>query len=168
MSDGTVLASPDKAEILNILKQLVSDGVEAVAVSFLFSFLDRSHEEIVAETIKSEQPDLTLCLSSQVLPEYREYERTNTVCANAFITKVLNQYSDRMNASLTELELSDKLRLMQSNGGIVTVEALRDRWITTVMSGPAGGVTASTYLAKEKNVPNLISMDIGVPAVTSV
>ena len=161
MSDGTVLASPDKSEILNILKRLESDGVEAVAVSFLFSFLDRSHEDLVGETIKNEWPDLTLCLSSQVLPEYREYERTNTVCANAFITNVLNRYSDRMNESLTALGLSEKLRLMQSNGGIATVEALRDRWITTVMSGPAGGVTASAYLAKEKNVPNLISMDIG-------
>ncbi len=161
MSDGTVLASPDKAEILNILKQLESDGVEAVAVSFLFSFIDPSHEDFVGEIIKNEQPDLTLCLSSRVLPEYREYERTNTVCANAFITNVLNRYSDRMNESLTELGLSEKLRLMQSNGGIATVEALRDRWITTVMSGPAGGVTASSYLAKEKEVPDIISMDIG-------
>jgi N-methylhydantoinase A len=161
MSDGTVLASPDKEEILNILKRLESDGVEAVAVSFLFSFIDPSHEDLVGKTIKNERPDLTLCLSSQVLPEYREYERTNTVCANAFITNVLNRYSDRMNESLTELGLSEKLRLMQSNGGIATVEALRDRWITTVMSGPAGGVTASAYLAKEKEVPDLISMDIG-------
>ena len=161
MSDGTVLASPDREEIINILHQLETDGVEAVAVSFLFSFLNRKHEDFVGEIIKNERPDLTLCLSSQVLPEYREYERTNTVCANAFITNVLNRYSDRMDESLANLGLSEKLRLMQSNGGIATVEALRDRWITTVMSGPAGGVTASAYLAKEKKVPNLISMDIG-------
>ena len=159
--DGTILASPDKEEVLTILDQLEQEGIEAVAVSFLFSFLDQKNENFVAEITKEKRPDLTLSISSQVLPEYREYERTNTVCANAYITNVLNRYTERMDSSLSEHGLSDKLRLLQSNGGIATIEALRDRWITTVMSGPAGGVTASAYLAEQKQIPNIISMDIG-------
>ena len=160
-SDGSALISPDRDEIMRILRQLKEEGIESVAVSFLFSFLNRQNEDFVGEILRKERPDLTISISSQVLPEYREYERTSTVCANAYITEVLNRYTDRMDEALSEHGLSDKLRLLQSNGGIATVEALRDRWITTAFSGPAGGVTASTYLAELKNTPNLISMDIG-------
>ncbi|MBW1963179.1 MAG: hydantoinase/oxoprolinase family protein, partial [Deltaproteobacteria bacterium] len=161
MSDGTVLASPKKEEILDLLEKIEAEGIEAVAVSFLFSFIDNTHEAFIEELIKRKKPHLTLCISSKVLPEYREYERTSTVCANAFITGVLNRYTDRMNQALSEIGLAEKLRLLQSNGGVATVEALKDRWITTVLSGPSGGVTASSYLAKQKQIPNLISMDIG-------
>ena len=159
--DGSALASPDRDEIMSIVRQLEEEGIESVAVSFLFSFLNRQNEDFVGEILRKERPDLAISISSQVLPEYREYERTSTVCANAYITNVLNRYINRMDEALSEHGLSDKLRLLQSNGGIGTVEALRDRWITTVFSGPAGGVTASTYLAKLKNIPNLISMDVG-------
>ncbi len=161
MSDGTVLATPEREEILRILDQFADDGIEAVAVSFLFSFLDNRHELFVESVIREKRPDLTVSLSSTVLPEYREYERTNTVCANAYITGVLDRYTERIDAAMRKDRLADKLRLLQSNGGIATIQALRDRWITTVMSGPAGGVTASAYLATEKQIPNVVSMDIG-------
>lgn len=161
MSNGTVLASPEMNEILSILEKLEKDGVEALAVSFLFSFLNPDHERFVEKIVMEKRPDLTVSISSNVVPEYREYERTSTVCANAYITKVLNEYTEQMDTALSEYGLSDKLRLLQSNGGIATIEALRDRWISTVMSGPAGGVTASAYLAKQKRIPNVISMDIG-------
>jgi len=161
MSDGTVLSSPAREEVLEILDRIEREGIEAVAISFLFSFLNPSHEAFVESVIRERRPDLTISRSSNVLPEYREYERTNTVCANAYITGVLNRYTDRIDASLNEDRLADKLRLLQSNGGIATIQALRDRWITTVMSGPAGGVTASAYLAREKRIPNVVSMDIG-------
>jgi len=161
MSNGIVRASPEMNEILSALERIEKDGVDALAVSFLFSFLNPDHERFVEKIIREKRPDLTVSISSSVAPEYREYERTSTVCANAYITKVLDEYSEQMDTALSEYGLSDKLRLLQSNGGIATIEALRDRWISTVMSGPAGGVTASAYLAKQKQIPNVISMDIG-------
>jgi len=161
MGNGAVLASPNRDEISAIIEKLEAEGVEAVAVSFLFSFINPDHERFVQAVIREKSPGLILSASSDVLPEYREYERTNTTCANAYITPVLNRYTERIDAALAEHRLSDKLRLLQSNGGIATIEALRDRWIATVMSGPAGGVTASADLAREKKIPNLISMDIG-------
>jgi N-methylhydantoinase A len=161
MSDGTALASPEAEEILPILQRLEQDGIEAVAICFLFSFLEPKHERYVKKIISEKRPDLTVSISSDVIPEYREYERSSTVCANAYISKVLHEYTAHMDSALSGFGLNDRLRLLQSNGGIATIEALQDRWITTVMSGPAGGVTASAYLARQKKIPNIISMDIG-------
>lgn len=160
-SDGAILATPSQEEIEEIARKLLRDGIESVAITFLFSFLDKKNEEYVTEILRAKNPDYSISLSSRVLPEYREYERTSTTCANAFITPVLNRYTQKMNDDLLPLNLSAKLRLLQSNGGIATVEALRDHWITTALSGPAGGVTAATYLTKLNQISNVISMDIG-------
>ena len=160
-SDGTVVVCPDRDVIKKVARRLHKEGIESVAVSFLFSFLNRGNEALVADVLNQEAPGTTISISSQVLPEYREYERTSTVCANAYITPVLDRYADRIDESLSELGLADRLRLLQSNGGIGTIGALRDRWITTILSGPAGGVTASVYLGKLKQIRDFISMDIG-------
>ena len=160
-SDGTVVVRPDRDVVKKVARRFHKEGIESVAVSFLFSFLNRENEALVADVLHQEVPGATISISSQVLPEYREYERTSTVCANAYITPVLDRYANRMDESLAELGLADRLRLLQSNGGIGTIEALRDRWVTTILSGPAGGVTASVYLGKLKQIRDFISMDIG-------
>lgn len=160
-SDGTILLKPSQEEIEKVARQLIKDGIESVAISFLFSFLDKKNEERVAGILRAKNPNFSISLSSHVLPEYREYERTSTACANAFITPVLSRYTKKLNEDLLSLTLSDKLRFLQSNGGIATVQALGDNWITTALSGPAGGVTAATRLAKLNRISNAISMDIG-------
>jgi N-methylhydantoinase A len=160
-SDGMILATPSREEMEGVLRKLRQDQIEAVAISFIFSFRNKNNEEKVALMLGEKMPGLSVSLSSQVLPEYGEYERTSTTCANAFITPVLNRYTQKLNEDLSRLNLSAKLRLLQSNGGIATIEALKDSWITTALSGPAGGVTAVTNLAKLNHISNAVSMDIG-------
>ena len=160
-SDGSILASPRAEEVAEVLRRIKAEGIEAVAVSFLFSFLTPKNEEGVGAILRAASPGLSISLSSRVLPEYREYERTSTTCANAFITPVLNRYTEKMESDLLSLGLAAKLKFLQSNGGIATAEALRENWITTAQSGPAGGVTAATYLAKVHGIGHAISMDIG-------
>ncbi|MBI5968915.1 MAG: hydantoinase/oxoprolinase family protein [Deltaproteobacteria bacterium] len=160
-SDGAILASPREEEIEEIAQKLLQDQIESVAISFLFSFQNKNNEEKVAAVLRKNNPDFFISLSSHVLPEYGEYERTSTTCANAFITPILNRYIKKLDEDLLAFNLSAKLKLLQSNGGIGTVQALQDNWITTALSGPAGGVTAATHLARLQRISNAISMDIG-------
>ncbi len=105
-SDGSILASPRAEEVAEVLRRIKAEGIEAVAVSFLFSFLTPKNEERVGAILRAAGLGLSISLSSRVLPEYREYERTSTTCANAFITPVLNRYTQKMESDLLSLGLA--------------------------------------------------------------
>lgn len=160
-SKGEVLAAPAATEIRDLIERLKAESIEAVAVCFLFSFLHPENESMVGSTIRRELPDVFVSLSSEVLPEYREYERTSTTVANAYLTPILSRYTDHLRASLGEMGLSAKLHLLQSNGGVAPLESAREKAITTALSGPAGGVTGAAHLAGLMGMPNVISMDVG-------
>jgi N-methylhydantoinase A len=156
-----LLASPSEEEIQAILDRLRSEGIESLAVCFLFSFLRPDHEERVAAVVRREIPELAISLSSQVLPEYREYERSSTTVANAYLTPILSRYAERLGVALGEMGLSAKLHLLQSNGGVAPLESARERAITTALSGPAGGVTGASHLSASLGIRDVISMDMG-------
>jgi N-methylhydantoinase A len=158
---GELLDSPSEDEIRAIVDRLRAEGIESVAICFLFSFLRPEHEETVAAVVRREMPGLPISLSSQVLPEYREYERASTTVANAYLTPILSRYAGRLGASLGEMGLSAKLHLLQSNGGVAPLESARERAITTALSGPAGGVTGASHLSSSLGIRDVISMDMG-------
>ncbi|MFP6889775.1 MAG: hydantoinase/oxoprolinase family protein [Nitrospinota bacterium] len=160
-ADGSVMVAPSEADYEKAIEETLASGPEAVAVSLLFSFLNPEHEERLLDELQKRRPGLLVSLSSRVLPEYREFDRTSTTVANAFITPVLTSYAEKLGEALGERGLAARLRLLQSNGGVGTVDALRDRCIATALSGPAGGVTAAAYLSDKHHLGDCISFDMG-------
>ena len=160
-ADGEIAVSPTDADIAAVVDRVLACNPSAVAISLLFSLLRPEHEERLLAAFRARRPQLAISLSSRVLPEYREYERTSTTVANAFITPVLTAYAARLEESLGGRGLNAQLRLLQSNGGIGTVAMLGDRCISTALSGPAGVVTAAAFLAIDRGLGDCISFDMG-------
>ena len=122
---------PDAIEALMTL--IGESGADAVAVSFLFSFLNPVHEEMVHEALRKLNPAPFISLSSRVLPEFREYERTSTVVVNSYVGQVMSRYLGELEQSLGE-----GLRIMQSSGGSITARLASEQPVRTILSGPAG------------------------------
>lgn len=153
---GEVVRSLTTAEAERIAGAVVAAAPDAVAVSLLFSFLDPAHERMLAEAIRHALPECFVSVSSDVLPEFREYERTSTVVANAYIGPVMSNYLGRM-----EDRLKARLRVMQSSGGSIPVELARRQPVRTVLSGPAGGVIGASHVARSAGFDQLITLDMG-------
>ena len=136
-------------------------GVEAVAVCFLSSYLNPVHEQRAAEILAAELPDCPVSISSQLSPEYREYERASTAVINAYLTPVMGAYLDSLEQRIAD-EIGDvPLFVIQANGGSTSVENARARAVTTVNSGPAGGVVAAAYYGRLRNRDKIVSVDMG-------
>jgi N-methylhydantoinase A len=142
-----------------IAQQVLAEGIESVAVCFLFSFLNASHEHQVRGRIEalggSSAPFVSL--SSDVLPEYREYERTSTTVINAYVAPLTSRYLSNLERGLA----GRRLRIMQSNGGAISAEAARSLAARTALSGPAGGVVGSFELARLAGLNSVITFDMG-------
>ncbi len=136
-------------------------GVEAVAVCFLSSYLNPVHEQRAAEILAAELPDCSISISSQLSPEYREYERASTAVINAYLTPVMGAYLDSLEQRIAD-EIGDvPLFVIQANGGSTSVENARARAVTTVNSGPAGGVVAAAYYGRLRSRDKIVSVDMG-------
>ena len=153
---GTVLTALDHASVTNVARILAAAGVQSVAVSLLFSFLHPEHERRVQELLKQALPDVFICLSSDVLPEFREYERTSTTVAAAYIGPLLEHYLAKL-----EPAVQGEFQVMQSNGGVMGGEAAKAKPVYMVESGPAAGVIAAGALAQAMGYENVISFDMG-------
>jgi N-methylhydantoinase A len=158
---GTVLEPLEESAVRSLAADLRESSVESVAVSLLFPFEDDSHERRVRELLEAEGVDAAFSLSSRVLPEIREYERTLTTALNASLKPVMDRYIGNLGARVADEGVEAPLKLMQSNGGIMTADAARERPVNTLLSGPAAGVQGATYVASRCGVENLITMDMG-------
>ena len=145
---------PDAIEALMAL--IAEAGADAVAVSFLFSFLNPVHEEMVYEALRKLDPAPFISLSSRVLPEFREYERTSTVVVNAYVGQVMSRYLGELEQSLGE-----GLRIMQSSGGSITARLASEQPVRTILSGPAGGVVGAFHVSAQAGYPDIITLDMG-------
>ena len=160
-AQGEIVTALDDAEIDELIDSIRGLGeVQAVAVCLMFSFLNDAHERRLGERLRAALPDLPVFLSSEILPEIREFERMSTTAVCAYVGPVLTSYLERLAAALAELELP-ALHVMGSNGGVLDVaEALRMPAVA-VESGPAAGVIAAQRLGDQIGRPNLISFDMG-------
>lgn len=162
---GAVLVplDPDAADA--VARQLLAAGVESVAVCFLFSFLNPAHERLVRERIEALGGDAAplVSLSSEVLPEYREYERTATTVINAYVAPLMDRYLANLESGLGRRSsgFATRLRIMQSNGGSISAEAARSQAARTALSGPAGGVVGAFELARQAGFEQAITFDMG-------
>jgi len=158
---GTVLEALDEAAVRDVADQLAESGVESVAISLLFSFENDDHERRVEEILREEGIDTKVSLSSETLPEIREYERTLTTALNAALKPVMDSYIGTLGTRIDEQNIDAELKIMQSNGGIITAAAARDRPINTLLSGPAAGVRGATYVAGLADIEDVVTMDMG-------
>lgn len=156
-ADGTPLIPLDEADLPPLIDKLRAAQIESVAVCFLFSFLYPAHEEQVAAAVQAALPDVPVSLSSQILPEYREYERTATTVINAYVAPLMGRYLTRLARELAPRPLT----VMQSNGGVISAETAAREAARTALSGPAGGVVGAQYVAEAAGFSNLITFDMG-------
>ncbi len=155
---GEVLLALDPAEVETLLDYLEQHRVESLAVCFLFSFLRPEHERIVAEATR--RRGIPVSVSHEVLPEHREYERTSTTVANAYVAPVMTGYLARLDAELRSREIQ-RLRVMSSNGGSMGARAAGRLAVRTAVSGPAGGVAGAFALARQAGHERIITLDMG-------
>ncbi len=157
---GQVIRPLDEAQLTALAQELAQDPPESLAVVFLFSFRNPAHEEQARAILTRELPGIPISLSSQILPEYREYERTATTVINAYLRPVVGRYLARLSRSLP----GRAIRIMQSNGGAIGLEQAARQPARLVLSGPAGGVVGAFSLAQQAlddPAPNLLTFDMG-------
>jgi N-methylhydantoinase A len=157
--DGPLVALDD-ASVAAAVADLRAAGVQSVAVCLLFAFLHPEHERRVGEAVRAALPGVHVSLSSEVLPEVREYERFATTAADAYLAPVLGRYLEHLAARAREVGLAHPL-VMQSSGGVVDLEAAAGLASTCVLSGPAGGVVGAGHAAAASGFANVLSFDMG-------
>jgi N-methylhydantoinase A len=159
---GNVLRALDEAALRDTVRELKAESVESIAVCLLFSFLHPAHEARVREIVCAEMPDCSVSLSSDVLPQIREYYRLSTTVINAYLQPILARYIAQLDRRLAAAGVATPQKyIMQSNGGMATFDAAARRAVTTVLSGPAGGVTAGALACRMGDIRNLITFDMG-------
>jgi N-methylhydantoinase A len=158
---GRVLRPLDPASVDAAVDKLLGNGVEAVAVALINAYANGAHEQAVAERLRARAPELPLCLSSEILPEIKEYERTSTVVVNAYILPVVSRYLRALAAALAGLGIEAPLRIMQSNGGAMGAEAAAARPIHIIESGPAAGVVGAAEIAAKLGYADVLTFDMG-------
>lgn len=159
--DGSVLKPLDEAQVEQIADQLVEDGITAVAICFLHSYANPDHERRCAEIIARRLPDAVIATSSEVLPEFREYERFSTTALNAYVAPRMRRYVGNLAGRLGEAGMSGPLTIMTSNGGSLPARRIEELPVLSMLSGPAAGVIAASYIGEAANFPNLITCDMG-------
>ncbi|MDQ4077178.1 MAG: hydantoinase/oxoprolinase family protein [Chloroflexota bacterium] len=158
---GAVVTPLDEDEAREAVRRLKSAGVESIAVCFLFSFVNPAHEQRVREIIHEEYPDCFVTLSSEVLPQIREFERVSTTMVNAYTSPKLARYLDRLQNRLREKGFEGAFLVMQSNGGVMDVAYSQSHGVDGVLSGPAGGVVAAVKMGELSGYRNIITADMG-------
>ena len=159
--EGRVLQPLDLDEVRQAARRLRQEGVEAVVVCLLHSYLNPAHERAVAEIVRTELPDVFLSVSSDVCPEYREYLRASTTAVNAAVMPIVSRYVDALESRLHALGAVAPFYVMQSNGGVMTSSSAKARPVYMVESGPAAGVIAAGAIAAPYGYKNVMSFDMG-------
>jgi len=155
--DGNVLHALSDPQVDELVGQLQGANAESVAVCLLFSFLKPEHEQLIAEKLRA--AGFPVSLSSEIIPEYREYERASTTAVNAYVSPVLEQYLSHLER---DLDPQTRLRVMQSNGGNISPREARANGVRCILSGPAGGVVGSEYIGRLASpLQGIIGFDMG-------
>jgi N-methylhydantoinase A len=158
---GRVIEPLDCEAVGRVIAELAREGVASVAVCFLHSYINPDHEHRAGELLRAGLPGVSVSLSADVAPEFREYFRASTTVVNAAIRPVVEQYLERIERSLSADGFAAVLLVMQSNGGVMTAASAVERPVFMVESGPAAGVIASTHLADTLGLRDVISFDMG-------
>ena len=160
-ADGRILKPLNEDEVRALIPHLLEKKIQSVAVGFLHSYRNNSHEQRVREIICAEAPELDVTLSSEVSPEMREFERISTACANAYVQPLMSRHLGSLASQLRTQGLDCPLFLMLSGGGITTLETAIRFPVRLVESGPAGGAIFSSFIASQLGLSRVLSYDMG-------
>ncbi|WP_374901219.1 hydantoinase/oxoprolinase family protein, partial [Brucella endophytica] len=160
-ADGSVLKALDLAEVDNLCEHIVAAGYESVAIGFIHSYLNSAHEKIVRDRLLARKSDIAVSVSSEVSPQMREFQRFNTVCANAFVKPLMASYLNRLVGRLTEEGTRCPVFMIHSGGGIISVESAVEFPVRLLESGPAGGAIFAAHIASSYGLEQVLSYDMG-------
>ena len=158
---GHVQVPLSRADAEAAVDRLLAEGVEAIAVCLVHSYANPAHEKMIQEIVREKAPDLPLCISFDVLPEIKEYERTSTTVINTYVLPIVARYLEVLRADLDAAGITAQLLLMQSNGGLIPDATARVKPMNIIESGPAGGVVGAQAVARRSGIPNVITFDMG-------
>ncbi len=161
LADGSVHRPLDAGDLAAAIEAVAASGAEACAVCCLFGYLNPAHERAIAEALQAALPDLHLSLSSEVQPEFREYERFSTTALNAYLQPVLVRYLSRLEAALAKRLPSAEVGINQSSGGLMSLPRACRLPIRTALSGPAAGAIGAVEVAAAAGCPDVITLDMG-------
>ncbi len=162
MANGSVLRPIDPASLQEVLAQVRASGAQACAVCLLFAFVNPEHEQAIAKALEGEEMSgLYLSLSSEVQPEFREYERLSTTVLNAYLQPIVANYLRALTEQLSERLPQAALGINQSSGGLMSFDRARQFPIRTALSGPAAGAVGAIETARQAAVPDMITLDMG-------
>jgi N-methylhydantoinase A len=159
--DGSLITALDEGEALAVAEMIRDRGYKSVAICFLHAYANAAHEEKMAEFIANAAPNIGVTLSSFISPKFREYERTSTTVASAYVEPLVNGYIQALESSLAAIGVTSSLSIMQSNGGLVSADFARKYPIRIVESGPAAGVLLCAEVGKEENFSHVMTFDMG-------
>jgi N-methylhydantoinase A len=161
LATGDVYRKLERSSVEEACKALKAEGVEAVAVCFLHSYVNPEHERVAGDIVRQAMPGTYLSMSHEILREYREFERISTTVVNAYIGPKVGGYVKALKDDLGKVGFRGDLSIMRSNGGVMTPEVATDRPVAMMESGPVGGIIASARVGQALGFPNVISFDMG-------
>ncbi len=160
-ADGSVLKALEQPEIDALADRIVAAGYESVAIGFIHAYLNGEHERRVRDALLARAPDLSVSMSSEVSPQMREFQRFNTVCANAYVKPLMASYLNRLVGRLAEEGAACPVFMMHSGGGIISVESAAEFPVRLLESGPAGGAIFAAHIAAGYGLDQVLSYDMG-------
>ncbi len=159
--DGMVVTAIDPAEVRRVLEIIRARGLRTVAVCLLHSYANPSHERTIRRVAAEEFQDLVVTISSDVLPVFREYERSVVTVMNAYLMPLFRDYADQLTAGLAGERVDASVWVMQSNGGLFSLHSAAEHPVTTILSGPAAGVKGAEFVGAMSNEHRLLTLDVG-------
>ena len=161
LADGSVRVAVDPEEIAARARELVAVGAEALAIVFINAYANPANERAAVTAARAVWPNDHVIASSEILPEIREFERASTTALNAYLQPVVGNYLNRLQGALAQQDFAGEFHIVQSNGGVMSVEGARKFPVRTALSGPAAGVIAASAIARAAGFENVITADLG-------
>src|SRR5215207_4886146 len=158
---GQTLVAVDREQVTGIVGELIDSGVESLTVSLINAYVDGRHEREIADLVEELHPGFPVTISSDVLPEIREYERTLTACMNSYVRPQVAAYVDRLQSSLHDLGVTTELDILRSDAGLMTPREAARNPVYGVLSGPSGGVAGALHVATRAGFANILTFDMG-------
>ena len=158
---GEVVRPLDREKATALIDDLCSSGIEALTISLMHSYANPEHEQILASIVRERYPDIPVSVSSDILPEFREYDRAITTVMNDYVRPIMKRYLSQIEARLKDIGVTARLHIVRSDGGLMSAQAASDRPVHTVLSGPAGGVTSTVMVSRRSGIGKLLAFDMG-------
>lgn len=158
---GNVIEPLDVEQATAVIHELCQSGIEALTISLMHSYVHPEHEQVLRDIVRKHYPDLPVSLSSDILPEFREYDRAITTVMNDYVRPIMQRYLTRIESRFQDEGVNSHLHIVRSDGGLMSALAASERPVHTALSGPAGGVTSTVMISRQTGIGKLLAFDMG-------